>query len=250
MFCTTTNERITLMGFYNKYSVTYLVNMDYDTEINCEEYGCDDYCRCGRLVNMSIDGPIDAQALARDIWKDDVTTMMEFYALLRITTAARLSGDDINFYGVNGYYGEEPEADLNSNSASAIEDKLREFKRLKTLSEQVEFLLVAEYGHLLPVLEGCTWTLETIAVSDIALASSGYTRLDTVLVEEYQASITKASKYKASKAKKPTQDKLIEGWEKSMPQVVLHGDVLLDGQHRLAALKAAGFTETTALVAR
>lgn len=75
--------------------VSSTLNYSYDTERDCEACNCDDYCRCGMIVNAEVSEPV---------FIDNPFNMpKEQFELIK----GLIDCDDFNFDISGGYYGQE-----------------------------------------------------------------------------------------------------------------------------------------------
>ena len=158
------------------------VDIDYHSEYDCSNNGCDDegICRCGTIYETEINH-VDVTQMVNLIYDklfDDTTVSGKREG--KLSQLLYGIGEDINRYTIDrvlrkykvwepdyytvevcgGYYGEEIEGVfLNQNIASKIEEELNIAFSIDDLSGRVEYLLGLEYGSLLPELEHCQYEI-------------------------------------------------------------------------------------------
>jgi hypothetical protein len=170
------------------------VDIDYHSEYDCSNNGCDDegICRCGMIYDTEVTH-VEVTKMVNLIYDElfDNTTLSG-------KREGKLSqilygiGEDINRYTIDrvlrkykvwepdyytvevcgGYYGQEIEGVfLSQNIASKIEEELNIAFSIDDLSGRVEYLLGLEYGSLLPELEHCQYEIIEVDKSDINFGS-------------------------------------------------------------------------------
>jgi hypothetical protein len=170
------------------------VDIDYHSEYDCSNNGCDDegICRCGTIYETEITH-VDVTQMVNLIYDklfDDTTVSGKREG--KLSQLLYGIGEDINRYTIDrvlrkykvwepdyytvevcgGYYGQEIEGVfLNQNIASKIEEELNIAFSIDDLSGRVEYLLGLEYGSLLPDLEHCHYEIIEIDKSDINFGS-------------------------------------------------------------------------------
>jgi hypothetical protein len=170
------------------------VDIDYHTEYDCSNNGCEDegICRCGtindsevtqvevtQMVNLIYDEMFDNSTISG---KRESKLNQLLYGI----------GEDINRYTIDrvlrkykvwvpdyynievcgGYYGQEIEGVfMSSNIANKIEEELEIAFSIDDLAGRVEYLLGLEYGSLLPDLEHCQYEIIEIDKGEINFGS-------------------------------------------------------------------------------
>ena len=83
------------------------VSYDYDTETNCEGEGCDDICRCSRIVNPRITETslYDWELAGRIL--GDAADEFQIYIMNRLLAHSKFTSDSWDIRTSHGYYGEE-----------------------------------------------------------------------------------------------------------------------------------------------
>ena len=196
----------------------FSIEVDYDTERNCNSYGCDGICRCGRLVNMeiseiSVDYNDFEFSHKKGMKKAKDLSDVDKYCLTRlIALNGGYDKDNYEPIAVGGYYGEEVGESYFHNEDTLINDA-QEMLNLKTDIEKVFFVLRKEYSFIAPLIADCT-NVEIVQVKlcDVT-ASNG-------------AIMLKA------------QDSYLYDFEGDKIKGILYGDdnLLIDGNHRYSFL--------------
>lgn len=152
----------------------YAVECDYDTDYNCDEECCGDYCRCGVIVDAKIKS-IDVDQILKKLipTNDDV---MASYCIDRVIRSSKML--DKGSWEVdicNGYYGQECRGGvLDSSVQKEIIDMLTKLETLSDL-KRVRQLLIYEYGYLLPYLQEYNAVkIENIKLDQIKLFNREY----------------------------------------------------------------------------
>lgn len=200
------------------FSTRFSIEVDYDTERNCNSYGCDGICRCGRLVNMEISEiSVDYNDFKflhkKGMKKAKDLSDVDKYCLTRlIALNGGYDKDNYEPIAVGGYYGEELGESYFHNKDTLINDA-QKMLNLKTDIEKVFFVLRKEYSFIAPLIADCT-NVEIVQVKlcDVT-ASNG-------------AIMLKA------------QDSYLYDFEGDEIKGILYGDdnLLIDGNHRYSFL--------------
>jgi hypothetical protein len=169
------------------------VEYKYDYFTDCESYGCDSICRCGRIEDATVE--VDLKNLVNELYNfylnsDTVDgirdnklrnllygTNKEFdlYTIDRIVRKVRI-WDTYNWdIGVQGgYYGEEMD-DIKIEAATANQiDTYVGCAFSLSFNEQVEFLMKLEYEYLLDDLKDVDYEIVTLNKSDIVFPNKDY----------------------------------------------------------------------------
>ena len=155
---------------------SYGVEYEYDTQTTCDWNGdCngDSICRCSTIENPRVT-KVDISQLVS--FFGTKLSKIDKYAVDRILRFNK-AYDPFNYeFEISpGYYGEEMDGvHLNNQVASAINKMVAEILFLKSDDAKVESVLRMEYGHLLPVLEGRSWTVEVIEKDEIRYGNDEY----------------------------------------------------------------------------
>ena len=167
----------------------WYIDYDSDTYYNCDDNGCDYICRCGQIENVVFNSVnvsdivntiynhiyVDSTSLVdiRDQRIEQVlsglTKDVKLYAIDRILRKYKIwDQDNFDVDICGGYYGEEMNSiSLSTYVANKIEGEIYTALNLGGLKETVEYLLMMEYGMILPELEYCDYEFDTIKRSDI-----------------------------------------------------------------------------------
>jgi hypothetical protein len=105
--------------------------------------------------------------------------------ILRINKVYEPSNWEVQVCG--GYYGEEiDDIILEDSVAQKIEEQLDKAFSIIDLSERVEYLLMLEYGKILPELENRQYSIETVERDSIIFGSDEhYRKVNTKNLEHY-----------------------------------------------------------------
>lgn len=165
------------------------VDVDYDREYHCEEFGCDDICRCSTIIYPNL-SKIDCNLIIREIYDSffgkklsdkresklnkilyDITDSIQYYTIDRICRYYKIWDKD--FWDIkitNGYYGQEI-GSVELKKLPEILKKIEAALEINSLKQRIDFLLNLEYGYILPILEKKEYKLETIERSDIIIGN-------------------------------------------------------------------------------
>lgn len=209
------------------------IDIDYQRENNCEENGCDDICRCSRIINSTIES-IDINSLVESIYYEyfdkseqtkrdlklnyilnGIDKTIDFYTIDKILRINRIwDKENWEIKTSNGYYGEEVDSvTLYSNVASKIENQIDDVLSIDDLSKRVEYLLQLEYGYLLPELIGKNYKVDYIKKEDIIFASDGhYKRIQRENLDHY--SDKNYSNIRGVVLQKGDKYKLVDGYHR------------------------------------
>lgn len=157
------------------------IDYDYDTDnSNCR---CPDYCRCSKIVNKRITD-VDLNSITEFIHRDIISKSKKSkeqkindtflkYCIHRLAVLNHMYDTD-NWYlsTCSGYYGEEIK-DVIWEGGKQIEIDISEVIN-KSPNERIEYVLVKEYGYLLPRLQGKKYIEELVSVEDIAVGNEQY----------------------------------------------------------------------------
>jgi hypothetical protein len=189
-------------------SFKYCTDYDYDSHRDCEHHGCDDegICRCGTIENAHINS-VNIPSMVDEIYSEyfdnslaskrnstinnilgGVSKEIDIYTIdriLRINGAYEPSNWDIQICG--GYYGQEIDDILLEDSiARKIEDQINEAFSIIDLTSRIEYLLKLEYGEVLPVLQGCQYSIEMVERDSIIFGSDEhYRKVNTKNLQHY-----------------------------------------------------------------
>jgi hypothetical protein len=183
---------------HNFQSVKF-IDVDYRRTSNCEQYYCDDICRCSRIRDCELSIAYnDFLSYIYDIYFDnsiqttrnnvlnnilsDITKEIDIYTIDRITRIFRL-WDKSNWDIIidKGYYGEEI-GGVYINNVSRIESSIDKALSIDNLTNRIQYLIELEYGYLLPELKNCKFEVIEINKSDIIFGS--HSQLENVKLEK------------------------------------------------------------------
>ena len=187
---------------------TYDLRYDYHNYTSCSESGCDEegICRCStiedaRVTSVNIPGMVNH--IYDNYFDDSISTKrnstinsilggvskeIDIYTIdriLRINKVYEPSNWEVQVCG--GYYGQEiDDVILDDSIAKKIEDQLDKAFSIIDLSERVEYLLMLEYGKILPELENRQYSIETVERDSIIFGSDEhYRKVNTKNLEHY-----------------------------------------------------------------
>lgn len=189
-------------------SFKYHTNYDYDAYRNCEAHGCDEegICRCETLENahvVTVDIPSIVNEIYNSIFDNSLSSKrnstinsilggvskeIDIYTIdriLRINKAYEPTNWEVQVCG--GYYGQEIDDVLLENSvAQKIEDQINEALSIIDLTSRIEYLLMLEYGSILPALQGRQYSIETVERDSIIFGSDEhYRKVNTKSLDHY-----------------------------------------------------------------
>jgi hypothetical protein len=166
------------------------VDIDYHTEYDCENNGCNDegICRCGsiydavvtnvdisQMVNLIYDELFDSSTVLGK--REDKLNQLLYgigedinrYTIDRVLRKYKIwEPDNFDVEVCGGYYGQEIEGTfIIKNISDKIETELDIAFSIEDLSGRVEYLLGLEYGSLLPELENCQYEIIELDKSEI-----------------------------------------------------------------------------------
>ncbi len=189
-------------------SFKYHTNYDYDSHRNCADHGCDEegICRCETLENahvVTVDIPSIVNEIYNSIFDNSLSSKrnsainsilggvskeIDIYTIdriLRINKAYEPTNWEVQVCG--GYYGQEIDDVILENSvAQKIEDQINEAISIIDLTPRIEYLLVLEYGSILPALQGRQYSIETVERDSIIFGSDEhYRKVNTKSLDHY-----------------------------------------------------------------
>ncbi len=189
-------------------SFKYHTNYDYDSYRNCGDHGCDEegICRCETLENahvVTVNIPSIVNEIYNSIFDNSlaskrnsainsilggVSKEIDIYTIdriLRINKAYEPTNWEVQVCG--GYYGQEIDDVLLENSvAQKIEDQINQALSIIDLTPRIEYLLMLEYGSILPVLQGRQYSIETVERDSIIFGSDEhYRKVNTKSLDHY-----------------------------------------------------------------
>jgi len=189
-------------------SFKYHTNYDYDAYRDCGAHGCDEegICRCETLENahvVTVDIPSIVNEVYNSIFDNSLSSKrnsainsilggvskeIDIYTIdriLRINKAYEPTNWEVQVCG--GYYGQEIDDVLLENSvAQKIEDQINEALSIIDLTSRIEYLLMLEYGSILPALQGRQYSIETVERDSIIFGSDEhYRKVNTKNLQHY-----------------------------------------------------------------
>jgi len=189
-------------------SFKYHTNYDYDAYRNCDAHGCDEegICRCETLENahvLTVDIPSIVNEVYNSIFDNSLSSKrnstinsilggvskeIDIYTIdriLRINKAYEPTNWEVQVCG--GYYGQEIDDVLLENSvAQKIENQINEALSIIDLTPRIEYLLMLEYGSILPALQGRQYSIETVERDSIIFGSDEhYRKVNTKSLDHY-----------------------------------------------------------------
>jgi len=223
---------------YNKIvnkSFQYCTEYDYDSQTSCSESGCDDegICRCSTIENAHIIS-VNVTSMVNDIYPSyfdkslstkrnntinsilgGTSKEIDKYTIdriLRINKVYEPTNWEINVCG--GYYGQEIDNIILEDSiARKLEEQIDEALSIIELTTRVEYLLNLEYGHILPSLQNCQYSVETIERDKIIFGNDNhYKKINLKNIEHY--SDNNYSSIRGIVLKKDQEYRLIDGYHR------------------------------------
>ena len=189
-------------------SFKYHTNYDYDAYRDCGAHGCDEegICRCETLENahvVTVDIPSIVNEIYNSIFDNSLSSKrnsainsilggvskeIDIYTIdriLRINKAYEPTNWEVQVCG--GYYGQEIDDVILENSvAQKIEDQINEALSIIDLTPRIEYLLMLEYGSILPALQGRQYSIETVERDSIIFGSDEhYRKVNTKSLDHY-----------------------------------------------------------------
>jgi len=193
-----------IVGTNFRYNTEY----DYSDYRDCSAHGCDDegICRCGTIENahvISVNIPSMVNEIHGNYFDNTLATKrnstinnilggvskeIDIYTIdriLRINKVYEPTNWEVQVCG--GYYGQEiDDIILDDSIARKVEDQLDKAFDIIDLTERIEFLLMLEYGELLPSLQGCKYSVETVERDSIIFGSDEhYRKVNSKNLEHY-----------------------------------------------------------------
>jgi len=223
---------------YNKIvnkSFQYCTEYDYDSQTSCSESGCDDegICRCSTIENAHIIS-VNVTSMVNDIYPSyfdkslstkrnntinsilgGTSKEIDKYTIdriLRINKVYEPTNWEINVCG--GYYGQEIDNIILEDSvARKLEEQIDEALSIIELTTRVEYLLNLEYGHILPSLQSCQYSVETIERDKIIFGNDNhYKKINLKNIDHY--SDNNYNSIRGIVLKKDEEYRLIDGYHR------------------------------------
>jgi len=186
----------------------YHTDYDYNDYRDCSSYGCDEegICRCGTIDNahvISVNIPNMVNEIYSNYFDDTLATRrnstinsilggvskeIDIYTIdriLRINKAYEPTNWEVQVCG--GYYGQEiDDIILDDSVAGKIENELDKAFDIIDLTSRIEYLLMLEYGEILPALQGRKYSIETVERDSIIFGSDEhYRKVNTKSLDHY-----------------------------------------------------------------
>jgi len=186
----------------------YHIDYDYNDYRDCSAYGCDEegICRCGTIDNahvISVNIPNMVNEIYSNYFDDTLATKrnstinsilggvskeIDIYTIdriLRINKAYEPTNWEVQVCG--GYYGQEiDDIILEDSVAGKIQNQLDKAFDIIDLTSRIEYLLMLEYGEILPALQGRQYSIETVERDSIIFGSDEhYRKVNTKSLDHY-----------------------------------------------------------------
>jgi hypothetical protein len=186
----------------------YHTDYDYNDYRDCSAYGCDEegICRCGTIEDahvISVNIPNMVNEIYANYFDDTLATRrnstinsilggvskeIDIYTIdriLRINKVYEPTNWEVQVCG--GYYGQEiDDIILDDSVARKVEDELDKAFDIIDLTSRIEYLLMLEYGEILPALQGRQYSIETVERDSIIFGSDEhYRKVNTKNLEHY-----------------------------------------------------------------
>jgi len=214
----------------------YHTDYDYNDYRDCESYGCDEegICRCGTIDDAHVIS-VKIPPMVNEIYENYFDNSLSTKRNSTINTILGGVSKEIDIYTIDrilrinkvyepsnwevqvceGYYGQEiDDVILDDSIAKKIEDQLDKAFSIIDLSERVEYLLMLEYGKILPELKDRKYSVETHERDSIIFGSDEhYRKVNTKSLDHYSdknyTGIRGVALYKVDKLR------LIDGYHRS-----------------------------------
>ena len=209
------------------------VEYDYDYNRDCESYGCDSICRCGRIEDAhvtSVNISLMVHEIRNSYFSDtksskrnskinfilgNITDDIDIYTIdriLRINKAYYKSNWEVQVCG--GYYGEEiDDVILEDSLAQQIENQLEEAFNITNLSLRMEYLLQLEYGYILPDIKGKKYEITHIERDKVIFGSDNqYNKVASEELPHYSDKIYNS--FRGIVIQKGDQYRIIDGYHR------------------------------------
>jgi hypothetical protein len=186
----------------------YHTDYDYNDYRDCSSYGCDEegICRCGTIDNAHVIS-VNIPNMVNEIYSNyfdytlatrrnstinsilgGVSKEIDIYTIdriLRINKAYEPTNWEVQVCG--GYYGQEiDDIILDDSVAGKIENELDKAFDIIDLTSRIEYLLMLEYGEILPALQGRKYSIETVERDSIIFGSDEhYRKVNTKSLDHY-----------------------------------------------------------------
>jgi hypothetical protein len=193
-----------IVGTNFRYNTEY----DYSDYRDCSAHGCYDegICRCGTIEDahvVSVNIPSMVNEIHANYFDNTLATKrnstinnilggvskeIDIYTIdriLRINKVYEPTNWEVQVCG--GYYGQEiDDIILDDSVARKVEDQLDKAFDIIDLTERIEYLLMLEYGKILPELKDRKYSIETIERDSIIFGSDEhYRKVNTKSLDHY-----------------------------------------------------------------
>jgi len=168
---------------------SYCTDYECTSSFNCNcNIDLNEICRCSTIDSVNIYN-VDISSICKKVLKS-IKNTIQSYCIERLLFRSDLvnpSNWQMNIVG--GYYGEETDgADCDINVVKEIKHKISKLMSFKSSKKMIEYILVEEYGHVLPRLKNKKWTSKKVKYSDIIIPNQNkyhYTKLDRNTLGRY-----------------------------------------------------------------
>jgi len=189
-------------------SFKYHTNYDYNAYRDCGAHGCDEdgICRCETLENahvVTVDIPSIGNEIYNSIFDNSlsskrnstinsmlggITKEIDIYTIdriLRINKSYEPTSWEVQV--CSGYYGQEiDDIILKESIAIKIEDQIDKAFDIINLTKRIEYLLMLEYGSILPTLKGIQYSIQNVERDSIIFGSDEhYRKVNTESIDYY-----------------------------------------------------------------
>jgi hypothetical protein len=186
----------------------YHIDCDYNYYKDCSGYGCDDegICRCGTIDNAHVIS-VKIPSMVDEIYTNyfdntlatkrnstinsmlgGITKEIDIYTIdriLRINKSYEPTSWEVQV--CSGYYGQEiDDIILKESIAIKIEDQIDKAFDIINLTKRIEYLLMLEYGSILPTLKGIQYSIQNVERDSIIFGSDEhYRKVNTESIDYY-----------------------------------------------------------------
>jgi len=186
----------------------YHIDCDYNYYKDCSGYGCDDegICRCGTIDNAHVIS-VKIPSMVDEIYTNyfdntlatkrnstinsmlgGITKEIDIYTIdriLRINKSYEPTSWEVQV--CSGYYGQEiDDIILKESIAIKIEDQIDKAFGIINLTKRIEYLLMLEYGSILPTLKGIQYSIQNVERDSIIFGSDEhYRKVNTESIDYY-----------------------------------------------------------------
>lgn len=185
---------------------------NYDTYTSCSESGCNEegICRCSIIENahvVSVNIPLMTTHIYGNYFDNSTSTKrnstinsilggiskeIDIYTIdriLRINGTYKSSNWNIKI--CSGYYGQEvDEVKLKDEVAKKIETQINDAFSIIDLKKRIEYLLMLEYGSILPELNEVKYSIQSIERDKVIFGNDEhYRRVNSKKLDHYSDKI-------------------------------------------------------------